>query len=200
MKLGFTVTHRYRDHQKIVKAIENSSLQASFGAEITSTSNLLPKEPDVSSGVVLKADHDNFVKSRSRFDWVPFISAQSRNVAGLLPTDLTTENGNFTSDLTGIQGGILAVATNEIGSGTSNVITNHGDLPVVATNQWGNIPSVWLKNGGIIPAVSSYENGATASVQCNFIGQIPEHVWSQKVKSHASYPSFGSFADFVSNC
>ena len=200
MKLGFTVTHRYRDHQQIVKAIENSSLQASFGAEITSTSDLIPKQPDVSSGNVLNNSTINSVNNRARFDWIPFIFPQSRNVAGLLPANLTTENGNVTSDLTGIQGGIPAVATNENGSVTSHVVTNHGDLPVVATNQRGNIPSAWLKTGGIIPAVSSYEDGGTASVQCDFLGQVPADVWSQKVNSHTSSPLFGSFADFVSDC
>ncbi|KAF6219611.1 hypothetical protein HO133_004080 [Letharia lupina] len=154
-----TVTH-YRDHHKMIKAIEKCSLQATFGPEITSTGELLPKEYNVSS---VKASHDsdfNPVEKRTRFNKISFFSARPRIKAGLLPMDPIDEGDNIGPDL----------------------MTNDGSMPIVLTNQDGNIPSKWSTNCGSMAPISTREDGVAPFRQSNFFGRVPLEIWGQKIE------------------
>lgn len=167
-----TVTH-YRDHHKMIKAIEKCSLQATFGPEITSTGELLPKEYNVSS---VKASHDsdfNPVEKRTRFNKISFFSARPRIKAGLLPMDPIDEGDNIGPDL----------------------MTNDGSMPIVLTNQDGNIPSKWSTNCGSMAPISTREDGVAPFRQSNFFGRVPLEIWGQKVSYHACASSSLSFAN-----
>ncbi len=188
MGIAPAVTH-YRDHHKIIEAIEKCSLQATFGPEVTSTGDLLPKRSDVSSVVTLKASHNSTivpvekashnstiipfdkashnstiipVEKGTRFNRIPFFSAQPRVNASLPSTDLTNECGNHPSGLT----------------------TNDGGIPVISTNQYGSIPSEWSTNSGSVRAVSTYEDGMTSFRQSNLLARVPVEVWGQRVSTH----------------
>ena len=171
------VTH-YRDHHKMIKAIEKCSLQATFGPEITSTGDLLPKKYDVSSAVTtLKASHNSTiipVEKGALFNRIPFFSAKPHVNASLLSTDLANECGNHPFDLT----------------------TNNGGIPVVSTNQYGSIPSDWSTNSGSVRAVSTYEDGMTSFRQSNLLARVPVEVWGQRVSTmHALLYPGTSFAN-----
>ncbi len=161
----------------MIKAIEKCSLQATFGPEVTSTGDLLPKRYDVSSVVTLKASHNSTIipvqkashnstiipiEKGASFNRIPFFSAKPRVNGSLLSTDLTKECGNHPSDLT----------------------INDGGIPVVSTNQYGSIPSEWSTNSGSVRAVSTYEDGMTPFRQSNLLARVPIEVWGQRVSMH----------------
>ena len=150
------VTH-YWDHQKVIKAIEKCSLQATFGPEITSTSDLLPKKVNVSSDITIKASHDDGmspVKEHASSNRIPFILTKNRVNAGLLRKRAEKKKKD-------------------------DRITPNG-IPET-TNTRSNIPSEVFANCGSIPALSTYESGRTAFAQSNVLGQVPAEVWDQKV-------------------
>ena len=81
-----TSTH-YWDHHKVIKAIERSSLQATFGPEITSTKNLLPpkkpkkpKESETFFDVTVKAKGESPIKPVEEH-------AQTKKVRSTLPVE-----------------------------------------------------------------------------------------------------------------
>lgn len=144
----------------MIKAIEKCSLQATFGPEITSTGELLPKEYNISS---VKASHDsdfNPVEKRTRFNKISFFSARPRIKAGLLPMDPIDEGDNIGPDL----------------------MTNDGGMPIVLTNQDGNIPSKWSTNCGSMAPISTREDGMAPLRQSNFFGRVPLEIWGQKIE------------------
>ena len=142
----------------MIKAIEKCSLQATFGPEITSTKDLLPKKVSLSSGVSVKASHSSAnapVKEHASSNRTPSILAK---FGSLFRKSLTKDK---------------SVAPN-------NILKSESEH-VVPTNQHGNIPSEVFTNGRSVPALSACENGVTPFALSNFHQQVPPEVWSQKV-------------------
>lgn len=183
-------TH-YWDHHKVIKAIEKSSLQATFGPEITSTKDLLPpkkpKKPKKSKtffGDTVKAKGESPIKvvedhaQTKRVRSILSVEgespinrrvkehAQTKRVRFILPIDQTKEAGEISPNLTPNDG------------------RKHADL----TNQRGNIPSEWFTDGRSIPAIWTHENAVASILQSNFLGQVPPDVWGRNVSYHAYTP------------
>ncbi|KAL9132674.1 MAG: hypothetical protein Q9175_006149 [Cornicularia normoerica] len=168
----------YRDHHKVIKAIETCSLQATFGPEVISTGALVPKKPDVSSVITIRASQDscvNPVQKRIRFNKIPFFSAKPHKNTRLLPIDETNEDGNIPSDLT----------------------TNNGGMPAILTKQDGNIFSICTTRDSGMPAFSTHEDAMTSFRQSNYLGQVPREIWGQKVSYHAYTFSSVNFANIL---
>ena len=164
------VTH-YWDHQKVIKAIEKCSLQGTFGPEVTSTRDLLPKKANVSSDIIIKASHDSGtspVKEHASSDTTPFMSTKNRVNAGLLRKRAEKKKKD------------------------DHITLNR--IPRT-TNARGNIPSEVFVNGSSIPALSTYESGIMAFAQSNVLGQVPAEVWDQKVSYRLRALLFGILAD-----
>lgn len=158
-----TVAH-YRDHHKMIKAIEKCSLQATFGPELNSTGDLLAKTSNVSSDTTIRASHDsgnNPVEKGARTNKSSFSTAQPHTNAGLLPSDLTNKDGNTHPDH-----------------------TPNDDIPLFLTNQHGNIPYDLTTNSRGMPAFSTHKDGMTPVRQSNFLGQVPLEIWGQKASYH----------------
>lgn len=177
MGINPIVAH-YWDHHKVIKAIEKCSLQATFGPEITSTTDLVPQKIQVPSGITFKANHESRnapVKERARSNRIPLLLAKSRD--GLLSIDPLKEYGN-------IAPGLIA---NKNGKKNSKYVT--------PTNRRGNIPSELFTSGSSMPAVSTFENGTTPIVQSDLLRQVPLETWDQKVNYHARTLLLVTFAD-----
>ena len=156
----FSKVTPHRDHHKMVKALENCSLQATFGPEITSAGGLLAETSDDSSDVTVKASHNRGlspVEKRTRLYKIPSFLAKSRTN----PNDLTNKDGNTPSDPTIID-----------------------DIPIVLINKHGNIPYD-LTTSRRMPAFPTYKDGMIPVRQSNFLGQIPIETWGRKASYHA---------------
>ena len=169
MSTNTIVTH-YWDHQKVIKAIEKCSLQETFGPEVTSTRDLLPKKVNVSSDITIKASHDSGispVKEHASSNTIPFVSVKN-----------------------GIHARFLRKRAEKKKDGhiTPNSIPE-------TTSARGNIPSAVFANDGSIPALSTYESGVTAFAQSNVLGQVPAEMWDQKVSYRLRALLFGILAD-----
>lgn len=171
------VTH-YWDHHKVIKAIEKCSLQAIFGPNITSTTDLVPQTIQVPSGVTFKANNESKnapVGERARSNRIPLLFAKSRD--GLLPIDPLEEDGNIAPDLIAKKNG------------------KKNSKHVTQTNRRGNIPSEMFTSGSSMPAVSTFENSTTPVVQSDLLRQVPLETWDQKVSYHARTLLLVTFAD-----
>ena len=141
----------------MIKAIEKCSLQATFGPEITSITELWPKKSDNSSEVIHNAI--NPVQKRARFNKISLFSAKRRIDTGLLPMDPIDEEGNIPFDHT----------------------TSDDGTPV---NRNGNIPPEPLINRRSMAAISTHEVPLISFQQSNSFGRIPLEIWRQKVSYH----------------
>ena len=158
----------YRDHHAIIKAIEKSSLQATFGPEIVSTGDLLPKNSEAPR-VTVKAHHNSTIdriKKRLRFKRASSPSAEIHTNTGPIPVELSYENIIFAPD---------------------RVTSDDGGSPIV-TNQHNSSQSVWSFDGDNLPAISDFENNSALSMQSNFFGQLSMEILGQKVSIHAHTP------------
>lgn len=185
----------YLDHHKIVKAIERSSLQATFGPEITSTRDLLPQKADVPAEVTVKATQKSIrspFKKRVRFR-IPSIAGKPR-YEGLLPTDAAT-NEDSTPDRTKNNEASTPNRTANNEDSIPDRTTSNGNIPVVSTHRHRSLPSVWSVSGGDVPATSTFENGVTPVVQNNFLGPVPPEMREQKVSYRANGSLSVSFAN-----
>lgn len=177
MSMNPIVTH-YWDHHKAIKAIEKSSLQATFGPEITSTTDLVPQKIQVPSGITFKANNENKiapVEERTRSNRIPLLLAKPQD--GLLPIDPLKEGGDIAPDLIAKKNG------------------RKNGKHVTPTNRRRNIPSELFTSGSNMPAVSTFENGTTPVVQSDLLGQVPLETWDQKVSYHARTLLLVTFAD-----
>ena len=150
----------------MIKAIEKCSIQATFGAEITSTAELLPKRSDGSSVTISQASHDSVIDPVHRgalFNKISFLPAKRRINAELLPMDPINEESNIPSDLT----------------------ANDGVMPIILTNQDNSIASEGLTKHGSMAADLEHEVRMTPFQQSNFFGRVPLEIWGQKVSYHA---------------
>ena len=145
----------------MVKAIENCSLQATFGPEITSTEGLLAAPSDDSSVVVVTASHHsglNPFEKRAHSYHIPSFLAESRSN----PNDPTNQDGD-----------------------TPSTPTINEGMPVSLVNQQGTMPYDLPINSRRMPASPPYEDGMTSVRQSNFLGQIPLETWGHKASYHA---------------
>ena len=170
MSTNTIVTH-YWDHQKVIKAIEKCSLQGTFGPEVTSTRDLLPKKVNVSSDITIKASHDSGispVKEHASSNTIPFVRVKNGiNVRFLRKrAEKKKKDGHITPN----------------------------SIPETISAR-GNIPSAVFANDGSIPALSTYESGITAFAQSNVLGQVPAEMWDQKVSYRLRALLFGILAD-----
>lgn len=134
-------TH-YRDHHKIIKAIEKCSLQETFGPEVRSTEELLSKEPDVSLVVTLKANRNsdiNPIKKRIFVDKIPFFSARPRFNTGISPINPINENSNILSRTTK-NDNVHTITANKDGSMPAVVVNEDSMTPVHQSNFLGQVP------------------------------------------------------------
>ena len=153
----------YRDHHAIIKAIEKCSLQATFGPEVTSTSDLLPKKPEAPG---VKANHDNTINPiKKRLALKRTLSPSAKTHTNKNPLPVNHKNVNV----------------------APNLVTNDGG-PLILTTQRGSIHSVQSINGGNMPAVSDFENNSALFMQGSSLRQVPLETWGQKVSSHARTP------------
>ena len=170
----------YRDHHKIIKAIEKCSLRATFGSEITSTKELLANKGGLSSGINPKASHksgSDAVKKPARFRIPPFFKSKPRVKEGVLPINPTNEAGTIPSDLAINDGNITVISHNQHGLKLLNRITNDGNSPSKRTTNDGDMPAVLVNNNSRVP-----------SQQTDFFGWIPPELRTEKV----NYPAFTS--------
>lgn len=164
------VTH-YWDHQKVIKAIEKSSLQGTFGPDVTSTRDLLPKKANVSSDITFQASHDGGVspvKEHASSNTIPFISIKKGVGAGLL--------------------------RKRAGKKRKDAHNSSNGIPETV-NARGNIPSEIFANGSSLPALSTYESGITAFAQVNILGQVPAELWGHQVSNRQRTLFLGILAD-----
>ena len=180
---------RYRDHHQIIRAIEKCSLQATFGPEITSTGDLLPKEPDVSSVLTLRSSHDTIIRPIEERDEVPFDLANSHSNTSLLPIDPTNEDGNVFSDPT-------------IDDEDDNDDDNESDdVSVFLPNQDDNIHSRRFTNGSTVRPTSEREDGMTLHQQqlghSHDFGRVRLEILDQKVSYRACNSLSISLADHL---
>ena len=141
----------------MIKAIEKCSLQGTFGPEVTSTRDLLPKKVNVSSDITVKASHDSGIspdKEHASSNAIPFISTKNRVNAGLLRKRAEKKKKDDHTALSGIP---------------------------ETSNARSNILSEVFANSSSIPALSTYESGITAFAQRDVLRQVPAEVWDQKV-------------------
>ena len=165
-----SVTH-YWDHQKVIKAVEKCSLQGTFGPDVISTKDLLPKKVNVSPGFTIKEGHNDGispVKEHALSKINPFISIKNGVNARLLRKHAEKKRKD-------------------------DHITPNGIPETTKTR--GNIPSEVFANGGSIPGLLTYESSTTAIVQNNMLGQVPAEVWDQKVSYRLRAFLFGIPAD-----
>ena len=170
MSTNSIVTY-YWDHHKVIKAIEKSSLQATFGPDVTSTRDLLPKKTNISSDITFQGSHDSGVspvKEHASSKTIPFISPKKGVSAGLLRKRAKRKRKD------------------------DRHISN--DIPETVHAR-GNIPSEVFASGSSMPALSTYERGMTAFVQSNVLGQGPAEVWGQQVSYRQRTLLFGILAD-----
>lgn len=174
MSIKPTVTH-YWDHHKVIKAIEKCSLQATFGPEITSTTDLVPQKFQVTSGFTFKANNE--LKNAPIEE-----RAHSNRIALPLakPPNGLKEDGEIAPDL-------IAKTNDEKNS--------KRETP---TDRRGNIPSELFTSGSSMPAVSTFENGTTSIVQSDLPRQMCLETWNQKVSYHARTLLLVTFADIFS--
>ena len=161
------VTH-YWDHQKVIKAIEKCSLQATFGPEVTSTRDLLPKKANVSSDITINDNGVSPVKEHASSKTIPLISTKN----GVKASRLRKRAKKQKKD---------------------DHITPKGIPETI--NARGSIPSEVFANGSSIPALSTYETGITAFAQSNAPGQVPAEVREQMVSYYLRALLFGILAD-----
>ena len=160
------VTH-YWDHQKVIKAVEKCSLQGTFGPDVTSTKDLLPKKVNVSPDSTIKGGHDSGispVKEHALSNTIPIISIKNGINAGFLRKRAEKKRKD------------------------DHITPN--SIPETAKTR-GNIPSEVFANGGSIPALLTYESSTTAFAQSNMLGQVPAEVWNQKVSYRLRALLFG---------
>ena len=177
MSTNPTITH-YWDHHKVIKAIEKCSLQATFGPEIISTRDFLPRKSEVSSGITFKASNDSTkapVKEHARFNGIPSLLAKPRANVILLPIDPPKKDGNIAPDL----------------------IPKNSGKRIVPTNRRGNIPSELFTSSYNMPAVSAFESGTTPIVQSDFLRQVPQEAWGHRVSYYTRTPPSVILADFI---
>lgn len=168
----------YRDHHKMIKAIEKCSLQATFDQDITSTNELLPRECENSSVVTLEACPDsgiNIIEKRTGFNKIPIFSARPCNNTGILHVHSINNDNNVTSNLIENDGSMPLVLTGQDKNISSNRVANDSSIPTVSTSVCGNMPAVVVGEDGMVP----YQ-------QSNFLGRVPLEVWGQKVSYRAS--------------
>ena len=164
------VTH-YWDHQKVIKAIEKCSLQGTFGPDVTSTRDLLPKKVNVSSDVTIKASPNSGispVKEHASSNTIPFISTKKRVDAGFLRKRAEKKKKDDHNTPNGVP---------------------------ETTEARSNIPSEVFANSSSIPALLTYESGITAFAQSNVLGQVPAELWHQQVSYRLRALLFGILAD-----
>ena len=157
----------YRDHHAIIKAIEKSSLQATFGPEIVSTRDLLPKKSEAPH-VTVKAHHDSTIdriKKRLRFQRALSPSARIHTNTDPLPVVLSYQSIIFAPDR----------------------VTSDDGGPLVMTNQRGSTHSVWSFDGGNLPAISDFEKHSALRMQSNFFAQLTLETLRQKVKHSCTH-------------
>ena len=155
----------------MIKAIEKCSLQETFGPEVTSTRDLLPKKVNVSSDITIKASHDigiSPVKEHASSNTIPFIATKKGFRAGLFRK--------------------LVEKKRKDDHKTPNSIPE-------TTNARGNVPSEVFTNSSNIPALSTYGSGITAFARSNVLGQIPAELWDQQVSYRLRALLFGILAD-----
>ena len=170
MGANSVVTH-YWDHQKVIKAIEKSSLQGAFGPEVTSTRDLLPKKVNVSSDITFQASHDSGlspVKEHASPTTIPSIPIKK----GVSTSFWRRRAEKKRKD-------------------------DHKTLDSIpeTVNARGNIPSEVFTNGSSMPALSTYESGVTAFTHSNALGQVPAKTWDQQVNYRQRTLLFGIPAD-----
>lgn len=167
---------QYRDYHKIIRTIENCSLRATFGPEITSTGKLLPKESSASPVVAHKASHEidtDLIEKRARLTKIPPFSAKAHINASLLPIESANQDGNSPSDL-----------------------TRNGD-GVVLANQDDKIISMKPTNRASTPVIFTCEDSIKFFQHGHFVGQEPLDVWGQQVTYQKCNSLSVSFANIV---
>lgn len=146
IKIMAPMATHYRDHHKIVKAIEKCSLQETFGPEVTSTEELLPKESDASSVVTLKASRNsdiNPIKKRVFFNKIPFFSAKPHFNMGSLPINPTNENSKNLSRTTKIDN-MHTISANKDGSMPAVIVNEDSMTPFHQSKFLGQVPlEIW---------------------------------------------------------
>ena len=162
-----TLIH-YRDHHAVIKAIEKCSLQATFGPEIISTGDLLPKKPDALDVTVkaVKANHaitTDPTNKRLPLKRPLLPSDRTHTNTSSLPVDLSRKNIDVAPDR----------------------VTNGDGGPLISTKQRGSIHSVWSINGSNMPAISDFEKNSALFVQSSFLRQVS---WGQEVRIYARTP------------
>lgn len=136
-----TVKH-YRAHHKMIKAIEKCSLQATFGPEVLSTEELLPKYSEVSSAVILKTSRSNDIEpvgKGTHFNKIPFPSAKPPINVNVLSID-PTKDSNIVSDRITDNHYVPADSTDRDGSIAAVVVNNDGMIPFQQSNFLGLVP------------------------------------------------------------
>ena len=163
-------------YRKMIKAIEKCSLQATFGPEITSTTDLLRENPDRTSDITIKAQNNGTIESVEKqedVDTIHIASAQLQLNAADLPNHPTNKYGK-------IQTGLVA---------------NNSELLVASGSRHVSFPSVSSISGWNIPAISDYENAVALPKQSNFLGPVPPEIRGHKASYHARVISTKRFTN-----